>query len=242
MKLARMINQAQLKSNQTRPIYKYGFQVPRNHNKAVKIDEKNGNTLWQDSEELEKNQLYKYTSTFEDQGLNAPIPESYTKIPTHFVYDVKHDWRHKSRMIAGGHCMEMPVNIVYSGVVTLAGVRIVTFLAEHNDMELWGMDIGNAYLESYTKEKVCFTAGLEFGEQEGHTFVIKKALYGLQSSGAQWHDRLYNVGIQGCMRDWIQYPVPMQDVRIPVMVVMWPLLGDVAKPGHFCHIWQFLPL
>jgi hypothetical protein len=68
----------------------------------------------------------------------------------------------------------MPVDSIYSGVVALAGVRIVTFLAKHNDVELWGMDIGNAYLESYTKEKVCFTAGPEFGEQEGHTFVIKK--------------------------------------------------------------------
>jgi Reverse transcriptase (RNA-dependent DNA polymerase) len=176
-----MINQARLKSNRTRPIYKYGFQVPRNHNEAVKIDKKNGNTLWQeDSYELERNQLHEY-STFEDQGLHVPTLEGYTKIPTHFVYDVKHDARHKSRMVAGGHCTEMPVDSVNSGVVTLAGVRIVTFLAEHNDMELWGTDIGNAYLESYTKEKVCFTAGPEFGEQEGHTFVIKKALYGLRS-------------------------------------------------------------
>jgi hypothetical protein len=147
-----MINQTRLKSNRTRPIYKYGFQVPRNHNEAVKIDEKNWNTLWQDSEELERNQLHEY-STFEDQGLNAPIPEGYTKIPTHFVYDVKHDGHHKSRMVAGGHRTEMPVNSVYSGVVTLAGVRIVTFLAEHNGMELWGTDIGNAYLESYTKRR-----------------------------------------------------------------------------------------
>jgi hypothetical protein len=88
----------------------------------------------QDSEELERNQLHEY-STFEDQGLNAPIPEGYTKIPTHFVYDVKHDGRHQSRMVAGGHRTEMPVDSVYAGVVTLAGVRIVTFLAEHNDME-----------------------------------------------------------------------------------------------------------
>ena len=49
-------------------------------------------------------------------------------------------------------------------------------------MELWGTDIGNAYLESYTKEKVCFIAGGEFGELAGHTFMIIKAQYGLKSS------------------------------------------------------------
>jgi len=59
-------------------------------------------------------------------------------------------------------------------------------------MELWSTDIGNAYLESYTKEKVAFIAGDEFGELAGHTFIIVKALYGLRSSGARWHDRLFD--------------------------------------------------
>ena len=59
-------------------------------------------------------------------------------------------------------------------------------------MDLWCTDIGNAYLESYTKEKVAFVAGPEFGEYEGCTFVVEKALYGLRSSGQRWHDRLFD--------------------------------------------------
>ena len=55
-KFGRMINQAALKNFRNRPIYKYGYQVPRNHAEAVFIDEKNGNTLWQDSEKLEIDQ------------------------------------------------------------------------------------------------------------------------------------------------------------------------------------------
>jgi len=50
-------------------------------------------------------------------------------------------------------------------------------------------DIGNAYLEAYTREKVYFIAGSEFGQLEGHTLVISKALYGLRTSGAHFHDR-----------------------------------------------------
>jgi Reverse transcriptase (RNA-dependent DNA polymerase) len=76
--------------------------------------------------------------------------------------------------------------------VTLSGIRTVTFLAELNGLDLWCTDIGNAYLESYTKEKVAFIAGPEFGELEGHTLIIVKALYGLRSSGARWHDRLFD--------------------------------------------------
>ena len=69
-------------------------------------------------------------------------------------------------------------------MASLMGVRMVTLLAELNDMELWSTDIGNAYLESYPKEKVVFIAGPEFGELQGHLLVIVKALYGLRSSGA----------------------------------------------------------
>jgi hypothetical protein len=88
-------------------------------------------------------------------------------------------------MVAGGHRTSTPVDLVYSGVVTLTGIRTVTFLAELNGLDLWCTDIGNAYLESYTEEKVAFVAGQEFGELEGHTLIIVKALYSLRSSGAR---------------------------------------------------------
>jgi len=191
-KFGRMINQARLKNLRRRPVYKYGYQVPRDHEEAMFIDEKNGNTKWGDSEELEIKQLHHY-STFKDLGLGAPTPEGYQRIPCRMVYDIKHDGRHKSRFVAGGHRTSTPTHSVYSGVVSLQGIRLVTFLSELNNLELWGTDIGNAYLESYTTEKVCFTAGPEFGELAGHTLVVIKALYGLRSSGRCFHDRLFEV-------------------------------------------------
>ncbi len=153
---------------------------------------RDGNTSWRDAEKLEVTQLDDYDS-FKDLGQGADIPEGYTKIRCHFVYDAKHDGRYKARFVAGGHMTDTPVESVYSGVVSIPGIRIVTFLAELNDMELWATDIGNAYLESVTKEKVCFVAGPEFGERAGHTFIIYKAQYGLKSSGKRWHDKLHDV-------------------------------------------------
>ena len=50
-------------------------------------------------------------------------------------------------------------------------------LAELNGLKLTGGDVGNAYLEAYTTEKVCVCAGPEFGPLEGHLLVIEKALY-----------------------------------------------------------------
>ena len=190
--LGRMVNQARLRNFRNRPKYKFGVQVPRNHEEAMLIDAKNGDTRWADAEKLEMDQLFEYDS-FKDLGKGAPVPEGYTKIHCHFVYDVKASGKFKSRFVAGGHMTDTPVDSIYSGVVSIPGIRMVTFLAELNKMELWATDIGNAYLESVTKEKVAFVAGTEFGEYAGHTFIILKAQYGLKSSGQRWHDKLFDV-------------------------------------------------
>jgi hypothetical protein len=78
---------------------------------------------------------------------------------------------------------------VYSGVVSLQGFCLLLFLAELNNLEQWATDIGNAYLEAFTSELVYIIAVTEFKELEGHLLLISKALYGLCSSGARWHDR-----------------------------------------------------
>ena len=148
--------------------------------------------MWSKAEDIEIAQLDEYKA-FESLGLNAPVPEGHQKIRVHFVYDYKHDGRAKSRLVANGNLTETPTESVYSGVVSLKGLRIITFLAELNGLCLWTTDVGNAYLESFTSEKIVFRAGPEFGSREGHTMKVVRALYGLKSSGARWHDRLADV-------------------------------------------------
>ena len=62
------------------------------------------------------------------------------------------------------------------------------FLAELNGLEFWATNIGNAYLESFTDEKVYIVAGPEWGELEGHIMVVNKALNSLRTSGKRWHE------------------------------------------------------
>jgi hypothetical protein len=74
----------------------------------------------------------------------------------HFVYAAKHDGRHKSRLVAGGHMTETPLTCDISGVVS-PSVRMIAFIAELNDLKLWATDIGNA-LESWTSSRIhCWT-------------------------------------------------------------------------------------
>jgi Reverse transcriptase (RNA-dependent DNA polymerase) len=94
---------------------------------------------------------------------------------------------------------------VYSGEVSLRSLRLAIFLGELNDVSIMVADVGNAYLEAKTKEKVYIIAGPEFGELEGHTLVIYKALYGLRTSGARFHERfadtLRDMGFVPCDAD-----------------------------------------
>ena len=43
---------------------------------------------------------------------------------------------------------------VYSGVGSLTNLRLAMFLAELNNLQLWGADVGYAYLQALTKEKL----------------------------------------------------------------------------------------
>ena len=193
-KILRQINAAKIVSYKNSPVYMYGHQVPRNHQQALEIDRANGNTMWQQSEKMERDQLKEY-NTFIDKGPNPNARElaGYKKINLHFVYAVKHDGRYKSRIVAGGHLTDTPVESVYSGVVSLRGVRFCIFLAELNELQVWQTDVGNAYLEAFTKEKVYVIAGPEFAEIQGHVLIISRALYGLKSSGLRWYERFADV-------------------------------------------------
>jgi hypothetical protein len=120
-------------------------------------------------------------------GIAGNVPSGYKRIRCHMIYDVKHDGRHKARLVAGGHLTAPNMESVYYSVVSLQGVRLIIFLAELKKLQLWGADDGNAYLEATTKEKVYIVGGPEFGSLEGHSLVIDCALYGLRSSGLCWH-------------------------------------------------------
>ena len=113
--------------------------------------------------------------------INAP--PGYQKIRVHLVFAVKYDGRHKARLVADGHLTPEPVESIYSGVVSLRNLKLVIFLGKLNDLELWGADIGNAYLEPPTEEKLYIVAGPEFEDWVGYLLTFSKALYGLKSSG-----------------------------------------------------------
>ena len=142
------MNQAKLSKNETNiGNIQYGIRIPRNHKEAMDLDRKNGNQKWLKAEQLELQQIFDY-DTFIDKGKDYKMPMDYTKINVHFVYAVKYDGRHKAQLVVGGHMTKIPNKSIYSGVVSLKGIRVVIFLGKLNNLKIFSTDIGNAYLEA----------------------------------------------------------------------------------------------
>ena len=171
--------------------YQHGFQVPKDFNDAISLDKENSNTHWQDEMDLELTQIHEY-KVFKDRGKaqfhdgKAVTPDGFQKIRVHFVYAVKHAGKFKARPVADGHLTKEPV-------VSLRSLRMVVFLSHLNDLEIWGADVGNAYLEAYTDQNLCIIVGPEFKELQVHLLIMIKTLHGTCSGGARWHDRLSDI-------------------------------------------------
>ena len=190
-RLIRAVKQSRIRQVRASARYQHGFQVPKDYNDAIRLDKENSNTHWQDAMDLELTQIHEY-KVFKNTGKaqfhngKAVTPDGFQKIRVHFVYAVKHDGKFKARLVADGHLTKEPV-------VSLRSLRMVVFLSQLNDFEVWGADVGNAYLEAYTDQKLCIIAGPEFKELQGHLLIMIKALHGTRSGGARWHDRLFDI-------------------------------------------------
>ena len=105
---------------------------------------------------------------------------------------MKFDGWLKSRLVAGGHrTPDVPKEDVFSPVVGMDTVRLGFTLAKLNGLKVCAGDIGNAYLNAKTKEKVYIIAGPEFGPAlAGQRLIVDKSLYGLKTSAARFHEHL----------------------------------------------------
>ncbi|MDJ0828176.1 MAG: reverse transcriptase domain-containing protein, partial [Rhodobacter sp.] len=242
--LKRMIAASKRRQKQTAIRYKFGVRIPRNYQEAIDLDRENGNTLWQDAVQVERDAIQE-NDTYHSIGIGTPIPQGFTKIPVHFVFDCKQDGRRKGRMVAGGHVTPYPEDSVYSSVAAQRSLRIALLIGELNNLESMAGDIGYAYLQSYTKEKVAFIAGPDFGEYAGHTMIVDKAIYGLRSSGARYHERfaqtMFDLGFTPSYADPDVWMRDAGDNYEYVVVYVDDLVAVMKDPKSFFDVLQTSP-
>jgi hypothetical protein len=184
--------------------HKYGIRIPKNIKEAMEIDKELGNSLWMDAVKLE---MQNVRIAFEDFDGDPNTLIGYTQITGHLVFDVKlgENFRRKARYCADGHKTGAPASVTYSTVVSRDSVRILLTIAALNDLDILGADVQNAFLTAPNKEKCWMIAGPEFGSEEGKTFLVVKALYGLKSASFSFRsymaEKLTSMGFQSSMAD-----------------------------------------
>ena len=167
---------------------KFGIEVPRNIKHALQLDKANGNSLWSDAISKEMTNV---KIAFRFKGKDESPPVGYKQIRCHLIFDIKMDLTRKARFVAGGHMTDPPTTMTYASVVSRESVRLAFLLASLNELDILTGDIGNAYLNAPTKEKIYYRAGLEWGENmEGSICIIVRALYGLKSSANAWRNHM----------------------------------------------------
>ena len=190
---------AKVKTRYQKRTHKFGIEIPKTVARALEIDEENGNTYWRDAIAKEMKNVRVAFDIFQDG--DRKIPPGYQHMKCHMVFDVKMsigkegDHVRKAWLVAGGHTVNTPSVLTYASVVSRDTVRIALTLAALNGLEVKAGDVLNAYLTAPVQEKIYTTLGPEFGEDEGKTAIIKRALYGLKSSGQAFGEH-----IADCMR------------------------------------------
>ncbi len=121
--------------------YKFGIELPRTIKRALEIDRETGTTFWADA-----------IANVLEEGAKAPPGFKY--IRCHMNFEIKMDFTRKAQFVAGGHMTDPPTSLTCSSVVAWDSIHLAFLVAALNDLDLLAADIGNAYLNAYTKEKV----------------------------------------------------------------------------------------
>jgi hypothetical protein len=179
---------AKVKSRYHKITHKFGFEVPKTVEQALRIDKENGDDRWAKAIKKEIDKVY---VAFDVKDIGTEPPVGHAFIGVHLVFDVKmENFQFKARLVANGNETGTPASLTYASVVSRESVRIALTIAALNDLQVKTSDIENAYLTAPTEEKLYTILGSEFGENEGKTAVIVRALYGTKSAGASFRNHL----------------------------------------------------
>ena len=180
--------------------HRFGIWIPKTVEEAKDLDTQNTNMLWWDAMCKEMKNVRPAFEPWEKDM--SQIPPGFQQIKCQMIFDMTmgKNFRRKACFIAGGHTTETPSTPTYSSVMSRDSVRIMLLTAALNGLQVMVCDIQNAYLTANCREKIWTYAGPEFGSERGTPMIIKKALYGLKSSGAvfQAHlaETLHDIGFK----------------------------------------------
>ena len=172
-----------------RRTFKFGLEVPRNWKDILRLDAVAGNRAWQGAVEKEIAALI-FHDCFDFKSPDYKPPGEFQFCRLHFVYDIKPDLRYKARLVCDGSRVDPRGLSTRATVVKGISVRLLDIIADSQNLDVLCGDIGNAFIQANTKEKIYTRCGSEFGDRAGAIAIITRALYGLTTSAERFRTML----------------------------------------------------
>ena len=127
-----------MKKRYFRTNMKFGIEVPNTMERAIKLDEENGNTFWT---EAIKKEMSTVMVAFEILPEGSKPPPGYAELTCHLVFDLKAgSLLRKARFCGDGHKLEDPDVCTYASVVSRESVRLAFMLAALNGLDILAAD------------------------------------------------------------------------------------------------------
>lgn len=124
---------------------------------------------------------------------NEKVPVGSQKVNLMIIFDVKMDLTRKAQICACGDQTEAPSSVTYATIVSRDSICLALLIASLNNMNVLLADTAGAYLNAPCAERVHTVLGPKFGDHQGTTAVVAKALYGLKSTGFVWQSHCAQV-------------------------------------------------
>ena len=148
-----------------------------------------GNHKWQEATEKEIVALIHH-GCFDFKSPDFNPPEGYQCCCLHFVYEIKTDLRHKAWLVYDSSQIDPQGLSTRATIVKSISARLIYLVAESQGLLVIYGNIGNAFIQAQTKEKIYTHCGSEFGDRARCITVIIKTLYGLTTSTNCFHTLL----------------------------------------------------
>ena len=167
---------------------KFGVEIPGTFEEAVSIDEKNGNSLWQNS--IKKEMTNNSRINFKLLEKHGKPPVGYTEITCHLLFEINLDMTRKAWYTEGVHIMDVTTHTTHPSFVSCDTVRIELIMNVLNRLDILAEYIHNSFLKSPTQEKILFYADEEWEDDKKIVVVDIHAIHGLKYSALQFRNNL----------------------------------------------------
>ena len=132
------------------------------------------------------------------------VPENRRLIGTKWVFRIKNDGRHRSRLCATGYTQVAGVDFQenYAPVVNDVTFRIVMAMLLENEWEAEIVDVETASLYGDLEEEIYLKIPEGLAEHTGkevtqdYCFILDKAMYGLVQAARQYYKKFFIIMIQ----------------------------------------------